>query len=305
MSETDEFVQKLNALLKERDRARRAIFDLHMAVSKAEEIRGKAVESAHAAGGKILELQTELSALKTELGASVRILKESEALLGESVIRAEAAENRAIALQGVVERVREEISKAEVPETDLDDIVGDPTIPVITEEQLEATRKIVEGDIEPSIEGPHWLRDTFDEDDNEWDPVLHSFLHPTAMSRRERRSFSLARFDAKILGIGLSILAAVSAAFAFASVGTSAVFLFLPIFGVTVSLVVILIFRHAWTTRRSPPAVVSPPLAKPILRGHGEIPPAPSEAIGEIDALTQDDVEAIFGEPVEEAQDDK
>src|SRR3989337_3393769 len=85
-SESEEFTKKLTALLKERDRARVAIFDLHMAVSKAEEMRDRGVESAKAAGSKILELQGELSALKTELGAASRIL-------GEMTDRAEAAEN--------------------------------------------------------------------------------------------------------------------------------------------------------------------------------------------------------------------
>src|SRR3990167_7462662 len=235
-SESEEFAKKLTALLKERDRARVAIFDLHMAVSKAEEMRDRGVESAKAAGTKILELQGELSALKTELGAAALMLK-------GMVERAETSEKRAIALQGVVERVREEISKAEIPG--------------ITEEQLEASRKALEGSrIDPTtgyLIGSGLLQPTFDEldkDENYDDWGLAEDVqqerarlpsigvrygqkaYETSRRVLKRRSVSLARFGesssiVKILGVVSYLLGAAIITNSVPLLGVSGPFLFI------------------------------------------------------------------------------
>ena len=292
-SESEEFTKKLTALLKERDRARVAIFDLHMAVSKAEEMRDRGVESAKAAGSKILELQGELSALKTELGAASRIL-------GEMTDRAEAAEKRSIALQGVVERVREEISKAEIPE--------------ITEEQLEASRKALEGSridpttgdllgrgLEPTIGIHYGQKDTFDQDDNEWDPLGH--LH--ADEKRgvlTRRSVSLARFGesfgvVKILGVVSYLLgAAIGAAIVVvASRGD-----FFSLVGyVTGSLLFAWALNRIFTSAARKRDKGRDHMADgkillfDELKNLSEVPPPPAD-----DTLTQ--AEAIFGDPDED-----
>src|SRR3990167_7938401 len=140
--------------------------------------------------------------------------------------RAEAAEKRSIALQGVVERVREEISKAEIPE--------------ITEEQLEASRKALEGSrLDPTtgdilgrglspplgekITVDEYFRktlDEFDEDENynDWDSGgLDADDRGDADEDRgvlTRRSVSFARFVeslgiVKILGVVSYILGVV------------------------------------------------------------------------------------------------
>ena len=301
-SESEEFAKKLTALLKERDRARVAIFDLHMAVSKAEEMRDRGVESAKAAGTKILELQGELSGLKTELGAASLMLK-------GMVERAEASEKRAISLQGVVERVREEISKAEVPE--------------ITEEQLEAGRKILEGSRIDPITGDLFGRgvsptfDELDKDENydDWGlDDLEKFDRYRGDADEEhgvltRRSVSLSRFRessriVKILGavsclLGVAIVMTLSpllgvvaaSALVFALTLT---FLFLLEWGVT--FLFPLELEWGWGKKREgrfddelKPSI---PLVKPFLRKkEEEVPPSPPD-----DTPTRADVEAIFGD---------
>src|SRR3990167_3556110 len=335
-SESEEFAKKLTALLKERDRARRAIFDLHMAVSKAEEMRDRGVESAKAAGGKILELQGELSALKTELGAASLMLK-------GMVERAETSEKRAIALQGVVERVREEISKAEIPE--------------ISEEQLEASRKALEGSrIDPTTgdilgrgvtltqeEVDALTFDEADEDENYDDWGLAEDVQQERArlpsigvrygqkadetSRRvlKRRSVSLARFGeslniVKILGVVSYLLGVAIIMTSALLLGVSALFSSALVFMLTFG------FASAWGVlvwgkkrgdynhmrdekillfdelKNLPTSI---PLVKPILRKkeEEEVPPPPADDTGELDALTQEEIESMFGDPDEDGGD--
>src|SRR3990167_2062350 len=340
-SESEEFAKKLTALLKERDSARVAIFDLHMAVSKAEEMRDRGVESAKAAGSKILELQGELSALKTELGAASLMLK-------GMVERAETSEKRAIALQSVVERVREEISKAEKPE--------------ITEEQLEASRKSLEGSrVDPTTgdilgrgvtltqeEVDALTFDEADEDENyedenydDWglaeDVQQERARLPSIgvrygqkadeTSRRvlKRRAVSLAPFGealniVKILGVVSYLLGVAIIMTSALLLGVSALFSSALVFMLTFG------FASAWGVlvwgkkhgdynhmrdekillfdefKNLPTSI---PLVKPILRKkeEEEVPPPPADDTGELDALTQEEIESMFGDPDEDGGD--
>src|SRR3990167_6618031 len=138
MSESEEYVKALKALLKERESAKETVFGLHALLTKTEQARDQAVESAKIAGTKILELQTELATTKTELEVSDKSL----GFYKDKVeYTARFAAEQVKHLDAILSRARGEIKTIDLNKIDAP---KPEEVPVITEEQLEVTQKLID-----------------------------------------------------------------------------------------------------------------------------------------------------------------